>query len=37
MAVCLRERVLKESNYLNKDGIVAPSTWGRGKNDYWEF
>lgn len=29
--------MLKERNYLNKDGIVAPSTWGRGKNDYWEF
>lgn len=37
MAVYLRERVHKKSNYLNKDDIVAPSTWGRGKKDYWEF
>lgn len=37
MTVYLRERVHKESNYLNKDGIVAPSTWGHGKIDYWEF
>lgn len=37
MTVYFRERVHKESNYLKKDGIVAPSTWGHRKSDYWEF